>query len=296
MVLIRPNSNVLNFRFLRYWLNSSYVRDFIEGMREGSGAPRINMPTIRELLTPLPPIGEQNSVARLLGALDDKIAVNERIAATADELVLAIASSERWEARIPLGEICTLRKDQISPAEISEPQVDHYSLPAFDSQKRPERTSPGTIKSGKFLVATPAVLFSKLNPEIPRVWNVTPANAVPALASTEFLVLTPRGDVSTHELWAVTAQQDFREVVAARVTGTSKSHQRVRPTDVLAAEVVDPRRFGAVQQQINSLALSALAARKESVVLASLRDTLLPQITSGRLRVKEAEMIIEDHA
>ncbi len=280
-----------NPRFVFYLLGQI---DF-SGYNSGAAQPMLNRNYITQIPIRLPLPSEQEGIAAVLGALDDKIAVNERIAATAEELVLAIASSERWEARIPLREICTLRKDQISPAAISDPQVDHYSLPAFDSQRQPERTSPGTIKSGKFLVTTPAVLLSKLNPEIPRVWNVAPDDTVPALASTEFLVLTPRGNVSTHELWAVTAQKDFRESLAAKVTGTSKSHQRVRPVEALATEVVDPRCFGSVQQQVISVARSALAAREESATLAALRDTLLPQLMSGRLRIKAAEKIVEDH-
>ncbi|ANB09782.1 hypothetical protein SAM40697_5829 [Streptomyces ambofaciens] len=34
---------------------------------------------------------------------------------------------------------------------------------------------------------------------------------------------------------------------------------------------------------------------RESRTLATLRDALLPQLMSGRLRVKDAEKIVEDH-
>ncbi|NEE53922.1 hypothetical protein G3M55_56145 [Streptomyces sp. SID8455] len=63
----------------------------------------------------------------------------------------------------------------------------------------------------------------------------------------------------------------------------------------METEVVDPRQFGEVGDQIRSLAQSILAARRESKTLATLRDTLLPQLMSGRLRVKDAEKIVEDH-
>lgn len=295
MVLIRPDRTALNFRLLRHWLNSTFVRSFIAGMREGSGAPRINLPTIRNMPIPTPPLTEQNSIADILGALDDKIAVNESIATTAEALTLTLAVRERWEGRIRLDEICQLRKDQVSPRAITDASVDHYSLPAFDSGKMPDRVSPAEIKSSKFLITEPAVLLSKLNPDIPRVWNVTPNPGVPSLASTEFLVLTPRGPLTTHELWAVTAQQAFLDDLASKVTGTSKSHQRVRPAEVLATEVVDPRQFGETGPQLQSLANRAALARRESQALVTLRDTLLPQLMSGRLRLKDAEKIVEDH-
>ncbi|GAA3391413.1 restriction endonuclease subunit S [Streptomyces roseoviridis] len=295
MVLIRPDASVVNYRYLRYWLNSPFMASHVHGSKDGSVAARLNVSTIRKLPTLLPRLVEQAAIAETLGALDEKIAVNERIAVTADELALALALDERWEKRIRLGEIADLSKVQQVPQEMSDDLVDHYSLPAFDSGKAPDRCSPLSIKSGKFVIDSPAVLLSKLNPEIPRAWDVVPDGSVPSLASTEFLVLVPGLGISTHELWSVVAQRKFLEELAAKVTGTSKSHQRVRPAEVMETEVVDPRQFGEVGGQIRSLAQSILAARRESKTLATLRDTLLPQLMSGRLRVKDAEKIVEDH-
>jgi type I restriction enzyme S subunit len=175
---------------------------------------------------------------------------------------------------------------------MTDPIVAHYSLPAFSAGKVAEHVPPSVIKSGKLLISKPVVLLSKLNPDTPRVWNVEVENNVPALASTEFLVLEPCEGVSTHELWAVTAQPGFLRELASKVTGTSKSHQRVRPVEVMAANVVDPRMLGPVRQQIASLALRASKARAESLTLVALRDSLLPQLMSGKLRVRDAERIV----
>jgi len=295
MVLIRPNAVHVDHRFLRYWLNSPVMSAHVNGRRDGSVAERLNLPTIRALPIPLPDVSEQRRIAVTLGALDDKIAVNQRIAGTAETLALALASKKRWKGRTRLDELCVLRKEQVSPQEIIDDSVDHYSLPSFDSGKIPERVVPVSIKSSKFLITEPAVLLSKLNPDIPRVWNVMPESDVRSLASTEFLVLVPRGALSAHELWAVTAQQDLLDDLASKVTGTSKSHQRVRPAEVLEANVIDPRQFGEAGLQLRSLASRAALARRESQTLAALRDTLLPQLMSGRLRVKDAEKIVEDH-
>ncbi|MFE7366609.1 restriction endonuclease subunit S [Streptomyces anulatus] len=278
-------------RFVYYFLGTL---NFL-GMDVGSSNPTLNRNHVHPVPIVWPSLPVQQFISGILGALDEKIAVNERITATADELALTLASSERWEKRIRLGEIAALSKVQQVPQEMSDDLVDHYSLPAFDAGKAPERCSPLSIKSGKFVVDSPAVLLSKLNPEIPRVWDVVPDNSVPSLASTEFLVLVPGLELSTHDLWSVVAQRKFLEVLASKVTGTSKSHQRVRPAEVLETEVVDPREFREVGVQIRDLAQSILVARRESKTLATLRDTLLPQLMSGRIRVKDAEKIVEDH-
>ncbi len=283
-------------RYLYYWFKSEefWVQaNVVKGQTDM--ADFISLGDVSSLKMRLPSVAEQRAVSEVLGALDDKITVNERIAAASEALALALASPERWESRVRLDGICALRKVQVTPVEITEAAVDHYSLPAFDSGKIPAREDPAGIKSGKFLVQGTAVLLSKLNPEIPRVWNVLPEVGVPALASTEFLVLAPIGGVSSDELWSVAAQSTFRNELASKVTGTSKSHQRVRPAEVMASEVVDPRHFGADGQKIQNLSGTASAMRKEAATLSALRDTLLPQLMSGRLRVKDAEKIVEDH-
>ena len=102
LVLIRPDKAALDFRFLRYWLNSPVMGAYINGFRDGSVAERLNLPTIRSLPILIPPIEEQRVIAGALGAFDDKIAVNDRIAETGEELALTIASDERW-AQTPDG-------------------------------------------------------------------------------------------------------------------------------------------------------------------------------------------------
>ncbi|MGW7056047.1 restriction endonuclease subunit S [Streptomyces sp. NPDC054887] len=293
---LRGKCGVLDSRYLYYAFQSATVKADIQNRSSGTTVSGIRQPELLKVRIPDPGFLQQQAIAALLGALDDKIAVNERIAATAEELMLTIASTVRWDQRIQLGEVCFLRKEQCSPQELGVDIVDHYSLPAFDAKKVADRVSPASIKSNKFVIRGDSVLLSKLNPEIPRVWDAQPDQEIPALASTEFLVLAPRSGLSTHQLWAVVAQQDFRFVLASRVTGTSKSHQRVRPAEALATEVVDPRQFGEEGQQIDSLAEKTALVRKENRTLAALRDNLLPQLMSGRLRVRDAEKIVEDLA
>src|SRR5699024_10467892 len=288
--------NSVDPRFLSYYLGHPEVRRWVVQHAVGATMPNLNTGILGAVPTVVPPPSAQEAIADTLSALDDKIAVNERIADISEELSqrLVIVQSDK-APRTTIKESCTLKKQQTAPSNLSEPIANHYSLPAFDKGKFPEPTSPTSIKSNKFVITSPSVLISKLNPEIPRVWNVPKVDSTPSLASTEFLVLEPARDISTHELWAVTSQPEFTNYLAARVTGTSKSHQRVRPMEVLSTEVIDPRRLGPVREQIAALASQSIAAINESRTLAALRDTLLPQLMSGKLRVKDAEKIVEDN-
>jgi hypothetical protein len=110
-----------------------------------------------------------------------------------------------------------------------------------------------------------------------------------ALASTEFVVLRPIG-VDTSALWSAVRQREVSQALQRRVAGTSRSHQRIQPADLLGAQVRDIRSLGAAASQaIASLGAMCHARRAESARLAAFRDALIPLLMSGRVEVRHAE-------
>src|SRR5690606_651075 len=94
------------------------------------------------------------------------------------------------------GDVATLSKGSISPGASPEQGFQHYSLPAFDAGQLPARERGNAIKSNKTPVPSGAVLVSKLNPHIPRIWFVGNAGER-SLCSTEFLVWMPKAGVGS---------------------------------------------------------------------------------------------------
>lgn len=98
--------------------------------------------------------------------------------------------------------------------------------------------------------------------------------------------MTSEGDLELAAVWLAVRDPFFREELPKRVTGTSGSHQRVRPDDVFAIEVPDFRIAAPeVRQSTLALLMRAESLRIESDRLTALRDTLLPELLSGRIRV-----------
>jgi type I restriction enzyme S subunit len=93
MVLIRPDPEQLNHRFLKYWLDSPVLVAHLYGCRDGTVAERLNLPTIRALPVPLPPLHQQQAIGEILGALDDKIELNRRMNETLESMARAIFKS-----------------------------------------------------------------------------------------------------------------------------------------------------------------------------------------------------------
>lgn len=254
--------------------------------------PNLNTGILSRVPLRVPELTEQRAIAEVLGALDDKIAANARLIEASETLAVAVLSSV--SDRVPLSEVANLRKGTVSPATLEVSFVDHYSLPAFDLDGMPSREFPSEIKSNKFLLDRPLVLLSKLNPRIPRVWNVSDVGETPALSSTEFLVLEPSHS-TTGALWAAISQPHFASALSAKVAGTSGSHQRVKPADALATPVSDPRALSPdnASAVTNCLGVAALAQR-ENRTLAATRDALLPQLMSDKLQVKDANNLVSE--
>lgn len=282
-------------RFLYYVFRSALMVQQILSRAITTGVPHINLGMLGDLELLLPPLAEQRGIASVLGILDDKIESNRRLIAICSELLDTTSSSFALDVEsVPLSSLAEPFRDTFDPTSLGTELMDHFSIPAFDANGLPDRTTGASVISAKLRVDRPAVLVSRLNPKTNRTWFAVPEPGVPAGCSTEFLVLAPKAGVTLGSLWLAVRDAGFRSLLAQRVTGTSGSHQRVKPLDALATEVPDVRQLLAADVQAADGLLSLMHQRRiETTRLAALRDVLLPELLSGRIRVPEAGEAVE---
>lgn len=324
-------------RFLSLLIASRDFTEHVLAIQTGTSVPHISAGQIKEFEFILPPHDEQQAIARVLGALDDKIELNRRMNRTLEELAAALFRSwfldfdpvvakaagrqpahlrpalaalfpAHWQYS-PLGEIphgwragkveelASLTRGGISPGAFPLETFDHYSIPAFDDGRFPRQELGGTIKSNKFPVPPGCVMVSKLNPDTPRIWLPDVTGERRAVCSTEFLVSTLKPPTTREFLFSLFSSEAFTSSFATLVTGTSGSHQRVKPDNLLTTDIVIPD--ASLISAFTKLAQPWLAQVthniRESRTLAALRDTLLPKLLSGELRVKSAEKELASH-
>lgn len=276
-------SDSCDVRFGYYFLQTVPLAE----MNNDSAVPGLNRGEAESLPVRIPELSKQKLISRLLGSLDDKIAANRATASLSRLLIRSIA--EGLEKQTPLAEFAVRNKRSLNPSKMSDELVLHFSIPRFDAGS-PIIEPADAIKSSKIVVQQPSVLVSKLNPETPRVWSVPrPSVDFVSLASTEFISLEP-DQITQSQLYAATLHPDFHQQLASLVGGTSKSHQRVKPDEMLQCLVPDVRELS--DDQIRLLeTLSQLEAQavQEMGTLAKTRDELLPLLMSGKITVKEAE-------
>lgn len=290
-----------------------FVLDAIDFRSHNSGAaqPSLNRNYLGSIEVWRPDLDVQRTVAHALGSIDDLIANNLRRIECLEQtasLVFrewfvqfrcprvsteALAASELGE--IPQGwtitsleEHARLRREGIMPRDAAAELFDHYSIPAFDAARLPSVELGGDIKSGKYVLRQPCVLLSKLNPRLPRVWRVDPSSSKSrAICSTEFLVLETEADWPLPFVYSVVNDRDFGSRMAAMAGGTSTSHQRANPNDVMALPIIGPPAalisdFAELITPVLSMADSLVV---QSDILRRVRARLLPRLVSGDLDI-----------
>ena len=272
---IRSKTDSLNQNYL-YYLLLTVIYELRQNSH-GSIFSTINRKTFEAIDVLLPPLEEQERIAGILGSLDDKIEANTRLIGTMEDYIHAVIkkiSESNSFKRVAIKDLAIHEKNQELPREHVEGAIHHYSLPAYDSGKTPGIEEAESIKSNKFIIDKPCVLFSKLNPGTPRIWFVKPEDGIRSYASTEFIVLTPKENVDIANLWATCSEERISQNLADMASGTSTSHQRVRPADILNSKVLDLND----QSEIRSITSYIEALRKENLQLAATRDALIKRL------------------
>ena len=266
-------------RFLYYALQSIKIRPFMSG----SVQAKLSQGNLNRIPIAYPDAGTRAAVGGALGLLDAKIASGWALIRTMRRLGEALVSTGPM---VPIHDLASAPRSTIAPATLADESVAHFSIPAFDAGETPERTSPGALLSNKLVLDAGDVFISKLNPSIPRIGIAHDLFGLRMLGSTEWIVLRAGEGISPFSLRAALGGS-FVDQVAAMASGTTGSHQRVRPEGVLALEVPDPRACD--EGAKDTLAFMGQVERdmlSEVVQLDETRERLLAGLVRGELRLE----------
>ncbi|MCW8057494.1 restriction endonuclease subunit S [Agrobacterium tumefaciens] len=310
-------------RFVMYYLKSDAGRAEIMRFASQVGTPGIGQPltSLRQFSVPTPPLAIQRAIADLLWTLDDRIELNRQMAATLEEMARALYKSwfvdfdpVRAKAQgsatglpdvtsdlfpdkfgqdgMPEGWSTTADsiginiRQKVLPTDVA-PDTTYVGLEHVEKRKLALEAfgRADDVDSQKTVFERGDLLFGKLRPYFHKV-AVAPVNGI---CSTDILVFRPQKGIPRTYLYLAFSADGFVAKASGAQEGTRMpradwGYMRRQSMALPSAPVLSE-----FDNRVAPMIDRVLAVVAEIRTLTSLRDTLLPKLISGELRIKDAE-------
>jgi type I restriction enzyme S subunit len=314
LVLLRASGEQIYPPFLRWLARGSEWWGQVERyLNMGAVFESLKCADVPNFEFSVPPIDEQRAIARVLGALDDKIELNRRMNRTLEELASALFRSwfvdfdpvvakaagrkpvhlrselaelfpdtfqdsdlgpipKGWQV-LPLGDLCTLKRGYDLAGAIRKPgNVPVISSAGFKSSHSEAKVKGPGVITGRYGTIGDVFFVEE---------DFWPLN-------TTLYVQDFKGHPVRFIFHALQGIDYGIYSDKAAVPGINRN-------DLHQEKIICPP--AAVESEFDRLTdrfwKQHSANERESRTLAALRDTLLPKLLSGELRVKPAEKLVE---
>ncbi len=293
LMVIRHNEKILPL-YLFYILKSQEVVEELQMLAESrSGTfPQITFDEVANMKIKLPSIEQQNRILGVLKSFDDKIECNRRINDNLEQQAQALFKSwlSHCSKMVTIGDLSLNITDYtkcereevvlINSSDVTEGHFEHHILSENKNLKGhfKKRFQKGDI------------LYSQVRPRN-RHWAFCTFDSDNYLASTQLMVIRNRPNViPSILLYQYIIDDNVWLEFTLKTETRSGTFPQGNYEDLSSIRVP----FGADTQSI-SASLERIynliyCNEDESRRLAQLRDTLLPRLMSGELKVNEIEM------
>ncbi|MGC2413241.1 MAG: restriction endonuclease subunit S [Stellaceae bacterium] len=321
--ILQGSSKALT-KFLHYALVSADVQPFLTG----AVMPKLTQANLHRIPLILPPKKQQEEIVGLLGSLDDKIDLNRRVAGTLEAMARAffrswfvdfdpvLAKAEGRPTGLP-DNLAALFPDSFDPEGMPaswrrEPLFLHANLISGGTPKTdiPEYWGGGIPwASAKdvsqctdlFLITTErtitdAGLDNSATRLVPKMSTVVVARG----ATTGRFRILGR-DMAMNQtcyalqsrnrrpFWLATAFADLVDSLVHAAHGSVFDTITTRTLEAVRVIAASDQLMDLFEKTVGPLYRRASATCEQSRTLAALRDTLLPKLISGELRIADAE-------
>ena len=281
--------------FVKHLVSSNYFKNYIETNATGSVIKNVSLKSMREFSFKLPPLPEQRAIASILSVIDAKIELNLQMNKTLEEMAMTLykhwfvdfgpfKDSEFVDSElgiIPKGwEVSNFDSMLVLQRGFDLPDINRIkgNYPVFAASGRStyhhekKVNGPGITTGRSGVLGKVFFINEDFWPLNTTLWVKEYPNSSPYHAY--FLL-------STLDL------KQFNSGSAVPTLNRNDVHRQrlVKPP----IEIIS--KFDKVVRNMFDLQFSNY---NENQTLTTLRDTLLPKLISGEVRVKEAEKILEE--
>ena len=303
--------------FVYYLVSSSIVRNpAIKSMVGSSGGQRVQIDVVKNIEICFPSISEQFKIASILKALDDKIALNNKINNNLLEQIKTICTAWLSEYKpfdgvmpsdwveTPLSDIAEFISGySYKGTELTDSTIAMATIKSFDRKGGFKLDGyKEIIPSSKLKESQHAELFDTLVAHTDLTQNAEViGNAEPVMSksgyndivfSMDLVKVLPKKDgVSKYLITAILQDKKFKAHCLGYVNGTTVLHLSKKalpeyklflPSDFSTLKPLD--------EVVTALYKQVSSNISENTYLEELRESLLPKLMSGELDVSDIEI------
>ncbi|MBV4356760.1 restriction endonuclease subunit S [Pinibacter aurantiacus] len=299
-LVFRGKENVSDNEFVFYLSRWDEVRDFAENNFEGtSGRQRVPKNCFDNLKLRLPPLPEQTAIASILSSLDDKIDLLHRQNKTLEQLAETLfrqwfveEAEDSWE-KFTLRRFVETNQRSISK-EYQFEVIEYLDTSSItngiinETQKLFLKDAPSRAKR---LVLNNDILISTVRPDQHHygIINNPKENLV---VSTGFCVITC-AHISPYFIYLLLTGNDMTEYLHAIAEGSTSTYPSLKPSDIEKIEFQKPPEKKLLEfDKLASGFWNKINSNQAQIrTLNQTRDTLLPKLMSGEIRVSELNTV-----
>lgn len=291
LAIIRLDQSKANPKFINYFFRHPNVINYVNNLSGQSAQPNINFEEIKSIEVALPPLPEQKAIASVLSSLDDKIDLlhrqNKTLEAMAETLFRQWFIEDESLDEVAVSELVTFnpKRTLAKGTESTYLEMAGLSTQNFNATGYYKREfTSGT----KFIHQD--TLLARITPclENGKAGYVTfLSDTEVGWGSTEYIVMRPKSGIHPLMAYVLCRNQDFKDYAESCMEGSS-GRQRVNVEHLQEFTIGKPT--DEVIQQFNeyleSIETKLIYNSKQIQTLKNLRDTLLPKLMSGEVRVQ----------
>jgi type I restriction enzyme S subunit len=327
---LRVDPSICDSLFMLYQFRTPEQQAYIDMNAIRVGVPHTNLGILRETPCQVPPLQEQKAIAHILGTLDDKIELNRKTNETLEAMAKALfqswfvdfdpvrAKAEGRRTGLP-DEISDLFPDSFEESELGEiprgwevlalDEIAHF-LNGLALQKFPPEDGGPTLPVIKIaqLKKGDALGADRCSASVPEDYVIKDGDVLFSWSGSLAVDMWCGGDGALNQhLFKVTSKAhgkwffyqwvkhhlpDFQEIAQGKATtmGHIQRHHLSEAKTLIPARSL----LSAMDSVFTPLLERSFELRRQSRELSAVRDTLLPKLISGELRIPEAERLLEE--
>ena len=317
LIRYRLNKKIAVPGFIDFVLRSNSWKNYVDAIKGGSAQPGANAKQFAAFEINLPPLEEQKSIASILSALDDKIELNLRMNKTLEEMAMTLY--KHWFVDFgPFqdGEFVDSQLGKIQKGwEVK--RLDEFAIKKSESFNFKDKedvvfVNTGDVQEGRFLhsnrvhkkglpgqakkaIAKGDILYSEIRPKNKRFAYVN-FDSEDYVVSTKFMIINPKDNILSKLLYRILTMQSTVDNLNSIAEGRSGTFPQITFDAISDLKFIIPplsvqQKF---QEIISPMEMNQDELYLENQTLTQLRDTLLPKLISGEVRVKEVEKTLSE--